>query len=187
VFRLAPGGAGRHDSAARIPPRAGVNVKEARGIGDRVKETQRIGDQLRRAYEGGAWHGDALAELLDGVTAAAASARPLAGAHSIWEIVLHVAAWLETARARVETGRPVDPAAEEDWPPVADAGEAAWLAARERLARSHRALLGTVAALDDARLDERIAGGPQSVYFLLHGVIQHSLYHAGQIALLKRA
>ena len=150
-------------------------------------EVARIGSQLKRATEGGAWHGPALLELLADVSAEQAAARPVAGAHSIWELALHIAAWLDVARARIERNAPVRLSAEGDWPPVADAGEAAWLAARDRLERSHRALLGTVASLDDARLDEVIAGTTQTVYFLLHGVVQHTLYHAGQIAVLKKA
>ena len=50
-----------------------------------------------------------------------------------------------------------------------------------------RRLRGAIAALDPERLDERVRGKPYSVYFMLHGVIQHNLYHAGQIALLKKA
>jgi hypothetical protein len=55
-----------------------------------MSEIHRIADQLKRSLEGEAWHGPALRELLSGVTAKQAAARPLAGAHSIWEIVLHI-------------------------------------------------------------------------------------------------
>ena len=53
-------------------------------------ETRRIADQLRRAFSGDAWHGDAISELLSGVTADQAQARPLSRSHSIREIVLHI-------------------------------------------------------------------------------------------------
>ena len=56
-------------------------------------EAARIADQLRRAFDGTAWHGPSLMELLDDVDAATAAAKPLAKVHSIWELVLHVAAW----------------------------------------------------------------------------------------------
>src|SRR6267378_3569421 len=39
-----------------------------------MKETDRIVDQLRRAYEGEAWHGPSVREVLEGVTASQASA-----------------------------------------------------------------------------------------------------------------
>ena len=58
-----------------------------------MRETERIADQLKRAHEGGAWHGPAIDELLRGVTAGQAAARPFEGAHSIWELVAHAEAW----------------------------------------------------------------------------------------------
>jgi uncharacterized damage-inducible protein DinB len=151
-----------------------------------MSETGRIVDQLRRAYEGPAWHGPSVKELLSDVTAEQAAARPIAGAHSIWEIVLHISAWEEGARRRLSGDR-AELSTEEDWPPVSDTSEAQWRTALETLEANHLRLREALKGLDDARLNEPIVEGMSSVYGTLHGVIQHSLYHAGQIALLKRA
>jgi hypothetical protein len=48
-----------------------------------MSESDHIADQLRRAFYGDAWHGDSLFEILAGVTAAQAAARPVKDAHSI--------------------------------------------------------------------------------------------------------
>jgi uncharacterized damage-inducible protein DinB len=149
-----------------------------------MSEVQRIADQLRRAYGGGAWHGLALKELLAGVTAERAVAHPLPNAHSIWEIVLHIAGWQDVVRQRAE-GEDTCAPEEGDWSVVAATDEDAWKAALGKLERRHERLLDTLSRLDDAHLDERV--GKASLYHHLHGVIQHSLYHAGQIALLKKA
>ena len=153
-----------------------------------MREVIRIGSQLKRSSEGGAWHGPALQELLADVSAEQAASRPLPGAHSIWEIVLHVAAWQSFA-ARALEGAPAvsDPAAEENWPPVKDTSEAAWREALKHLGDGNKHLREAVRNLGDEDLDEVVAGREYSVYFMLHGVIQHTLYHAGQIALLKKA
>jgi uncharacterized damage-inducible protein DinB len=151
-----------------------------------MSEIKRIEDQLRRAYEGQAWHGPSIKELLSDVTARQAAARPLPGAHSIWEIVLHISAWEEGARRRLSGDR-AELSAEEDWPPVSDTSEAAWRNTLEMVETNHLRLRDALKSLDDARLNEPIIEGMSSVYGTLHGVIQHSLYHAGQIALLKRA
>ena len=150
-----------------------------------MSEIERIKDQLRRAFEGSAWHGPSLKELVSDVTAEKAAARPLAGAHNIWEIVLHIAAWHEGARLRL-AGQRAELSTEEDWPPVADKSEAAWLAALETLERNNQRLRAALDSLDEARLNEPIVEGMSSVYVTLHGIIQHDLYHAGQIALLKK-
>jgi uncharacterized damage-inducible protein DinB len=152
-----------------------------------MRETERIADQLKRAHEGGAWHGPAIDELLAGMTAGQAAARPSAGAHSVWELAAHVEAW-ERAVLRRLGG---DPAAiyntEEDWSSVADAPEEVWQAVKTKLAETYAALREAVLQLDDAQLDEPILPGMSTRYVSLHGAIQHTLYHAGQIALVKRA
>ena len=151
-----------------------------------MTEVERIQDQLERAFQGEAWHGPPLMELLDGVAAARAAAKPLRHGHSIWEITLHIAAWEGVARRRIE-GESVELSDEEDWPPVRDPSEAAWKTAIAGLVQGHEALRRTISRLDDARLLGPVPGRPYTAYVLLHGVIQHGLYHAGQIALLKKA
>ena len=151
-----------------------------------MEEVARIKGQLKRAFEGTAWHGPSLMELLDGVTAATASAKPLPTAHSIWEIVLHIATWEDVVRRRCE-GEIVEPSTEEDWPLVDGTSEEAWAAALELLTSGHQRLRSAVTGLTDSRLNDTAPGCEYNVYFMLHGVIQHDLYHAGQIALLKKA
>jgi uncharacterized damage-inducible protein DinB len=152
-----------------------------------MSEIQRIKSQLRRAFEGEAWHGPSVLELLKDVTAEQAAAHPITGAHSIWELALHIATWERFVRRRIVETTALEPTDDENFPTVQDTSEQAWRTAVEEITSNHQALLETVAALDDAKLSEIVPGKPYSVYFMLHGVIQHDLYHAGQIALLKKA
>jgi uncharacterized damage-inducible protein DinB len=153
-----------------------------------MTEIERILDQLKRAYEGNAWHGPSVREGLAGVTAAQAHARPLANAHSIWELIQHIAVWESAGRRRLEgVCAAIEISSTEDWPPPDDTSEAAWEQAKAALDRGHEALREAIARTPDARLDEPILEGMSTVYVTLHGVIQHDLYHAGQIAMLKKA
>lgn len=149
-------------------------------------EAARIADQLRRAFDGSAWHGPALFELLDGVDAATAAAKPFADVHSIWELVLHIAVWDKAASVRLG-GIKTEPEGEENFPVVPKPTAANWRQAARQLARDHNELVKTVEALPDSRLWERVPGKKYDFYFNLHGVVQHELYHAGQIAILKKA
>jgi uncharacterized damage-inducible protein DinB len=151
-----------------------------------MNEIERIVDQLNRAFEGEAWHGPAVMAILEGITARQAAARPFNGAHSIWELVLHIAAWERACRRRLGGERAQLPDAE-DWPQVIDTNEQAWVQTKEVLRQAHEELCDAVSKLDETRLDQPIIEGMSSVYVTLHGVIQHSLYHAGQIALLKKS
>lgn len=77
-----------------------------------------LSNHVTRTMTGPLWHGSELGEILAGVTHDQASARPIAGAHSIWELVAHVTAWTEIARARLRGERTAEATPEEDWPPV---------------------------------------------------------------------
>ncbi|MFB3916812.1 MAG: DinB family protein [Terriglobales bacterium] len=150
-----------------------------------MTETARIADQLERAFRGEAWHGPAMMEILRGVPVDQAAAHPITHAHSIWEIVLHVTAW-----QRVVLRRMHDEAAtltrEQDWPGVPRFSESEWQAAVHALEESHRKLHAGIMAMPDDRLHARVPGKDYNFYVLLHGAVQHLLYHAGQIAILKK-
>lgn len=148
-----------------------------------MREIERILDQLKRSYTADAWHGPAVHEVLRGVSPDAARRHPIAGAHSILEIVLHMTAWKTIVRRRLD-GEKFDVTPEMDWPKPAD-GDAAWERALAGLDDAHARLHESIARYDDARLGTAPAGGA-SAYVLMHGVIQHDLYHAGQIALLRK-
>ena len=151
-----------------------------------MSRARHLGSSLERTVTGPMWHGSALAEVLEGVTAERAAARPIPGAHTIWEIVLHIIAWAEIARARLRGESTGDPTPEQDWPPVTAADAAAWQRTLERLGACHRELAADVRGLDEARLDQKVANLDYSADVLLHGIVEHGTYHGGQIALLKK-
>lgn len=150
-------------------------------------ESARLAEQLRNAFEGDAWHGPALLELLADVDSATAAAHPLPSVHSIWELVLHVAAWDDAVNRRIVLRKALQLNDAENFPPVVDPNEAAWKKAVAEVKKTHAQLLKTVEALPDSRLAERVPGKKYDIRFMLEGVAQHELYHAGQIAILKKA
>ncbi len=152
-----------------------------------MSEIRRILDQLDRAFSGDAWHGPSLTRLLEGVSAEHASRHSVQGAHSIWELVNHITAWNSIVQHELE-GEVVEVTTERDWPPVWDASEIAWKRSLENLAESRSRLRKTVGALRDEQLQEKpVVRSDYSRYVMLHGLVQHDLYHAGQIAVLKKA
>ena len=150
-----------------------------------MSEVERIIDQLKRAFEGEAWHGPSVLEIIEGITSQQAAARPFNGIHSIWEIVLHIAAWEHAILRRLNGDRAQLPT-EEDWPSVAATSDEAWERTRQALRKGHNDLRSAITRLDDSQLDQPIIEGMPSVYVTLHGIVQHDLYHAGQIAILKK-
>ena len=151
-------------------------------------ESLRIADQLHRAFDGDAWHGPSLRELLSGVTAKQACIRPLPKGHSIWELVLHIDVYVHAA-SEAARGVPMPRLFDtgKDWLGANGESDAAWGAATDRLFQNAAELVGILKKFPDARLKEIVPGREYDFYYLFHGIVQHSLYHGGQIAMLKKA
>jgi len=155
-------------------------------------EADRLIDQFRRAHDGDPWHGSPVRAILEGISFDEAAAHLLPDSHSIWELVLHMTGWRNEV-ARRATGQPAAEPAGGDWPGIGEPTPAGWRAALEALDASHRNLVDVVKKIDDEQMlrpsiDPRNQplGAGVTYYELLHGIVQHDAYHAGQIALLKK-
>jgi uncharacterized damage-inducible protein DinB len=138
-----------------------------------------------QVLQGSAWHGDPIWQILEGISPEAAAARPLPGAHSIWEIVMHMSFWEGVVTERLH-GRRAGLIEEKNFPPVPALTEENWAKTLDEFRTSNRELRDALAKLDPAKLDELSAAGKRTYYDEVHGIIEHHVYHAGQIALLKK-
>jgi uncharacterized damage-inducible protein DinB len=148
-----------------------------------MRTTERLLDQLNRAFGGEAWHGPALRNLLDGVTEEQAKSRPIRDGHSILELVVHIGTWIDVVARRVG-GNVVESATVQDW---SDVTKTSWGRAVEELERAESRLCDAVARLSDEDLEKPVPGAKRSLYSEILGALQHNVYHAGQIGLLKKA
>jgi DinB family protein len=139
-----------------------------------MRPTERLLDQLNRAYGGEAWHG---------VTDHQAAAHPIHGAHSILELVVHAATWMDVVGQRI-AGTAVESKDVEDW---ADVSKISWAEAIGRLERAQSRLCDAVARLSSEELEKPVAGAKRSKFSEIAGALQHTVYHSGQIALLKKS
>jgi uncharacterized damage-inducible protein DinB len=125
-------------------------------------------------------------EVLTGVTASQAAHRPIASAHSAWEIVAHLTTWKRVAARRLR-GEVVNVTDEQDWPAVGHQTEAAWEKALSELKAAQQELIASTERLADADLQDKVPETTYNVEFLLIGTLEHDLYHTGQVSLLKKA
>ena len=152
-----------------------------------MRINERVVDTLERAFTANAWHGPALLETLEHVDRDPAIARPIEKSHSIWELVIHLTVWKEVVRQRLTSPTAILPTDAEDWPTLPEATAANWTSSLESLNRAHVRLIEEVRALPVETFDKIIPGKDYNAFVMLLGVAQHDDYHAGQIALLKKA
>jgi uncharacterized damage-inducible protein DinB len=151
-----------------------------------MTEVERIVDQYDRVLGGEAWHGDPVWQILDGVSAETAAARPLSSAHTIWELLLHIMYWETVVNARLEN-RPNQESEELNFPAMPKATQANWQQTLAEFRASNARFRQALTQLDPKRLDELAVIDKKSFYVEAHGLIQHHVYHLGQIAILKKA
>jgi uncharacterized damage-inducible protein DinB len=158
-----------------------------------MREVERLRREVDATLDGDPWYGLAVSRILEGIDASKAAAHPVNGAHSIWELVAHMTAWVNETNRRLTGGAHGNPV-EGDWPAITSTTPDSWSAARSALRQAHADLARTLTAIDDSDLERQIAGAqvdaagqPVTLYQTAAGLLQHDAYHAGQIALLKKA
>ena len=146
-------------------------------------EIRNLVSLLKQTFEKGAWHGPSVLESLEGVHEAQALKR-LGNTHSIVELVAHMAAWKTYTAKKLNGDDAYKVTDEMNFPALGSLQEA-----MKRLQESHAALISAVETFPAHKLSEPFAGSttPYTYYSLLHGIIHHDLYHAGQIMLIKKA
>ena len=157
-------------------------------------EPEEIAHLLRSVHDGEPWHGPSRVALLADVTADVAAWDPGAGAHGLWQQVLHMRNWTREVEARTMGKRPgrADPVGG-DWPEIGDTSEAAWRETLASLDAAHHDMVEMVLKLPAARLHENVGatveepnGSAVSVGTMIRSLAEHDLYHCGQVSLLKR-
>ncbi len=174
-----------------IPPgqSAAYNQNPVHEKGHRVVQTvmEEMADRLERCVGGTMWHGPSLAVLREGMTAAEASARPIAAGHAIAEMIRHMTVWADFARRRLRGEDAADPTDAEDWPLRGGVTEEALRALWTQLDAAYRGLAAEVRTLTEEQLAAPVPRHRYTVADMVRGVVEHGTYHGGQIAILLRA
>ena len=145
-----------------------------------ISQTQHVADAYRAVTLKGAWYGPSVAELLDQISPEAALQRPIPGSHSISELLQHLLLWNERIRNTSESHPMPRWEAEKEWSePAIPWNElvARWRQSRDLLEERIRNF-----PVDD--LAKQTPGRTYPYEFMLEGIVQHTIYHSGQIAML---
>jgi len=147
---------------------------------------EHIADQFTRTYAGETWHGDPIKRILQDIDPQQAFRKPSQNVHSLWEIILHIIAWEKVVLKSLQGAAYTMLHDEDDWPLAKEPSSEAWQATLKVLEETTETLRTLIAAFPETKLHEQVPGQNFTFYMALHGVIHHNLYHAGQIAILKK-
>ena len=148
--------------------------------------------ELDKSVNGDPWYGASLKSILQDVTYKQAVTRHNPNIHSIAEIALHIYAWIEEVSSRLKGNEPKDPE-RGDWPEVDNLNETGWKKIIGDIFSAHETLLEQVKNFPFEKFEERVGterikelGTGFTYREMLVGLMEHNIYHGGQIGLLKK-
>jgi uncharacterized damage-inducible protein DinB len=154
-------------------------------------EIQRIIQLLKANFDGAAWYGDSLMTVLNTISYRRAARQKLKNGHTIWELVLHITAWRVFLIEKLQGNNDFNiilGSPDFDWRTPTDISEKAWTQTLADLAASQEKIIALLENTNDLLLPLHAPSLQYSYTFyeLLHGVLQHDVYHLGQIGILKK-
>jgi len=141
-------------------------------------------DQIKRTFKGYSWLDPSLMKTLEDVDAKDADKKLHSASHSIWELVLHITEWNKRALETLREGKMPNINDTEVWPNTHTMDS--WETTKEELEKTVNLLLNELMEWDNDQILSKIDDSDVTYKELLHGILQHNLYHTGQIALLKK-
>lgn len=139
---------------------------------------------FKETYEGEPWHGRSIKSLLSEVNPSLGLKKPNEGSHSIVELVYHMVTWREftITRLRADEDKDLKYFEENDWRALDLNDVQTWYKGLELLQDSQERLTNLLEEFQDSILPEKVHERTYNFLVLLYGVVQHDIYHAGQIA-----
>jgi uncharacterized damage-inducible protein DinB len=145
-----------------------------------MHETDRIADSYHAVTIKGAWYGPSLAELLAEMSPELATTPPTPGAHTISALLQHLLLWNERVRNTSSNNPMPRWQAEEEWaePPIP------WNELVSRWSQSRELLEEKIRKFPIEDLTKQVPGRNYPYETMLHGIVEHAIYHSGQIAMI---
>jgi uncharacterized damage-inducible protein DinB len=146
-----------------------------------------IVQQLQDAYEGDPWFGRPVKALLEEVDEAIAFEKP-EGQHSLLELLWHMITWREftLSRLKPDPSLPLSYFEENDWRPLDHSDRQLWQKGLQRLEETQTELTSILQQQTDELLEKTVKGRTYNFRKLLPGIIQHDIYHLGQVAYITK-
>ncbi len=146
-----------------------------------------LAEQLKEAYEGEPWFGKNALTLLNDTTPEMALQQP-GGQHSILELVWHMANWKSFAinRLRKDESVPLHQFEEADWRPLDHTDSSLWQQGVALYKKAHNELVEVLQQQTDDLLTQNVFERTYSYSVLINGILQHDVYHLGQIAYIQK-
>jgi len=144
-------------------------------------------ENFKEIYGGDPWLGESFMKKLEDVIEAEAFKQPVKDVHSIAELVAHIIYWRSPIIRKLKgekdyVGKMDSP---ENWPTLDELKAKGWKALLEEFEESQKQLIALLKGAKPHFFMEEYKPGV-SWDQMIEGVVQHDIYHLGQLALIKK-
>ena len=151
------------------------------------KEVQSIIRNLQNTLSGDPWFGRAVYPILKEVDESKAYINPGNSGHSLIKLLYHMITWAGFTLGKLDIHADADLTQSEDldWREINPAIHS-WTTGLEKFMKIHEKIISVLETKEDAFLAGMVAGREFNYRFMLNGLIQHNIYHLGQVAYVKK-
>jgi uncharacterized damage-inducible protein DinB len=150
-----------------------------------LPEIKHLLNELKHSYHGPAWYGPAVEEVLDSFDDDDIGLR-INGSQSPLELLLHMVQWREYVIRLLEGDHELVTDEEMSYPKVPEAGKYAWTDARIKLDNTQDRLVQLISKFPPEKLEKTIPHRDYKWAHMLHGIVDHDVYHLGQIHFVRK-
>jgi uncharacterized damage-inducible protein DinB len=146
-------------------------------------ELKEILSQLEDSYKGDPWYGRNILSVLKEIDPAKVCEKPNTQSHSMLQLLYHMITWRSFVISRIENDRskPLSYFENKDWEYLNDGDQSLWQQGLDHFDAAQKTLVSLVTNMDEKMLDEIVFEREYNFRKLLYGVIQHDIYHSGQL------
>lgn len=147
-------------------------------------------EEIRRLFElvcdGSTWYGANLSEVINRVGAEHVFLKPPGVKANIAELLQHMTVWRNFALEKEagNHGYDIELGSLVDWPATPTGSADDWAQIKKDFQASQKALMAMMDRHDTTWLSQIVPEKEYDYRHLLNGMIQHDIYHCGQIAML---
>ncbi|MCX2681326.1 DinB family protein [Galbibacter sp. EGI 63066] len=151
-------------------------------------QIEKLISKLKNSFEETPWYGDSVLKIISGIDSRWVNTVPANSKNTIAKIVQHMINWrllaLEKLKGNLTYEIKIDSA--DDWPEVFINNESEWNALLDKLKKSQRDIIAFLSTKNDAFLTQQTPGRSYNHEYLVEGIIQHDIYHTGQIVMIAK-
>ncbi len=145
-------------------------------------------DRLNDAFRGKTWYGISFIDKVNDIDWTIVNKTPFESANSIAKLVKHCMNWRYFAIEKLNGNATFDIELNtpQDWTEITITSQKDWTDLVTELKRTQQGITTILSTKNDAFLDKTVPGKPYNFLYLIEGVIQHDVYHLGQIAIVEK-